>query len=175
MKVAKGEAVALFQRGLEAVALRCLVLKKIKNSKTPAIIMGNLNDSSHRVTTDIIMGKIPKKYPHEIKQKIWDSNDIQIKKSYKDVYFTHLNNSHYESLDHILISEESFHENPNRIGFIEYMHLYNAHLIDPALTDEEIPVWQSDHAQVVVSIKLEEKHQVWHNGFSQVPNGNNHR
>lgn len=178
MEVAKGEAVALFQRGLEAVALRCLVLKEIENSKTPAIVMGDLNDSPHSVTTDILMGKVPKKkYPYEIKQKIWDcilysTNDIQIKKSYKDVYFTHLHNSHYESLDHILISEEFFHENPNRIGFVEYMHLYNDHLIDPALTDEEIPIWQSDHAQVVVSIKLEERHPNWHNGYNH---GNNHR
>jgi hypothetical protein len=70
------------------------------------------------------------------------------------VYYTRLHDGHHESLDHILLSEEFSPTNPKRIGFFEYMRVFNDHLIDQKLANEEIPVWQSDHGQVIVSIEL---------------------
>jgi hypothetical protein len=77
-----------------------------------------------------------------------------IKRSHRDVYYTHLHDGHHESLDHILLSEEFSPTNPDRIGSFEYMRVLNDHLIDQKLANEEIPAWQSDHGQVIVLIEL---------------------
>jgi len=160
LETAKGEVKALIIRGIEAFALRVLVLGEIESNKNPVILLGDLNDSFHSITTDIISGKEPKKqYPLEVKQKIWDTllysaAEIQIKKSWRDVYYTNIHNGRYESLDHILVSQEFAGNNPQGIGVIEYMQLFNDHLLDYSYMDEKPDMVQSDHGQVVASIKL---------------------
>lgn len=157
---AAGSVRSLTLRACEAAALRWLILREIRHSETPLILLGDLNDGPHAVTSDILQGAHPQKnYPGEVKKKLWDillysCQDLQIRRSYKDVYYTHLHNSHYESLDSILVSQEFVNENPRHIGWVEYMRLYNDHLLDPSLGEEGIPVWQSDHGQVLVSIRM---------------------
>jgi endonuclease/exonuclease/phosphatase family metal-dependent hydrolase len=157
---ARGMARSLILRACEAAALRLLVLEEIRGTNTPLILMGDLNDATHAVTNDILQGRLPQRnFPAEVKKTLWDillysCSDLQARKSYKDVYYTHLHNSHYESLDHIFVSQEFVNENPAHIGFVEYMRLYNDHLLDPALTDELPPTEISDHGQPLVSIRL---------------------
>ncbi|MEI8094018.1 MAG: endonuclease/exonuclease/phosphatase family protein [Spirochaetales bacterium] len=159
---ARGMARSLILRACEAAALRLLVLAEIQDTNTPVILMGDLNDSTHSVTNDILQGRIPQRnFPQDVKKTLWDillysCADLQARKSYKDVYYTHLHDSHYESLDHIYVSQEFVNENPAHIGFVEYMRLYNDHLLDPALTDEPAPVEISDHGQPLVCIRLRE-------------------
>ena len=81
--------------------------------------------------------------------------DIQTRRSQRDVYYTHIHKGHFESLDQIMVSEEFVVQNPRRIGRVEYVRVFNDHLIDDTLSSEALPVWQSDHGQVVVSIELE--------------------
>lgn len=156
----KGLVRSLALRACEAAALRWLILQEISHTKTPVVLLGDLNDAAHAVTSDILQGKLPQKnYPLEVKFKLWDillysCGDLQVRKSYKDVYFTHLHNSHYESLDHIFVSQEFVNENPRCIGNVEYMKLFTDHLMDTALTDDHPPSHTSDHGQVVVSIRL---------------------
>jgi len=158
----RGMARSLILRACEAAALRLLVLSEIQGKNQPLVLMGDLNDATHSVTNDILQGRIPQRnFPAEVKKTLWDillysCADLQARKSYKDVYYTHLHDSHYESLDHIYVSQEFVNENPAHIGFVEYMRLYNDHLLDPALTDELPPAWLSDHGQPLVSIRLRE-------------------
>jgi len=155
-----GSVRSLVQRSCEAAALRYLILEEIQNSDTPLILMGDLNDASHAVTSELLQGnQAQKRYPDEVKAKLWDiflysCQDIQIRRSYKDVYYTHLHNSHYESLDHILVSQEFVNENPKHLGWVEYLRLYNDHLLDPALGEEDLPRYVSDHAQILVSLRM---------------------
>ena len=159
-ELARGQARSLVFRACEAAALRWIVLQTIRNSEIPLILLGDLNDSTHAVTSDIIQGDPPQRYyPIDVKKKLWDivlysCGDLQIRKSYKDVYYTHLHDSHYESLDHIFVSQEFVNENPRHIAAVEYMRLYNDHLLDPALTDELPRPWVSDHGAVVVGLKM---------------------
>jgi len=159
-EMARGQARALVFRACEAAALRSIVLHEIRHSETPLILLGDLNDSTHAVTSDILQGDHPQSYyPPEVKKKLWDillysCGDLQVRKSYKDVYYTHLHDSHYESLDHIFVSQEFVRENPRHIAAVEYMRLYNDHLLDPALTDEMPRPWVSDHGAVVVGLKM---------------------
>ena len=109
----------------------------------------------------MITGQPPwEKLKFEAKKKIWDVllysvKDIQARQSYGDFYYSHIYNGYYDSLDHILVSEEFVRANPNRIGQVTYVSVLNDHLIDETLSDEDRKEWQSDHGQIIASIRLE--------------------
>ena len=155
-----GKARSLIRRAAEATAVRCLLLDYLKGNNDSVIILGDINDTGHAVTSEIMSGSPPwRRIPFEKKLRVWDTllynvNDIQARQSYRDVYFTHIHNGHYESLDHILVSQEFVRQNPNHLGQVEYVKVLNDHLLDDTLTSDEIPTWQSDHGQVVATIRL---------------------
>lgn len=161
LEISKGQARSLLLRAVEANALRTILLQSLENRKTPVIVLGDLNDTHTSVTTQIISGQTPPRHwPVEHKKKLWDivlyhTKDIQARQSSTDVYYTHIHNGHYESLDHIMVSEELVKENPDRIGRVIFVRTFNDHIVDETLSEDEINPWQSDHAQVVASIELE--------------------
>jgi len=160
---ALGHARSLMIRAAETTALRHLLLDTLEGTDYPAIVMGDFNDDGGAVTSKIVTGSPPwRKLPMEVKREVWDVllynvKDIQARQSYRDVYFTHIHNGHYDSLDHILVSQEFVRENPRRLGYVEYVRVFNDHLIDETLSDEKIPYWKSDHGQAVVTIQLDEQ------------------
>lgn len=161
-EIARGEVHSLIHRSLESVALRALVLQEIENTRTPVVVMGDLNDSTSSVTTQILMGSAPKShYPLKVKLRIWDTllystTRLLVRKGFQDIYYTHLHDGSSECLDHVLVSEEFVEDNPKHIGSLEYVKILNDHLLDGNLTGEGMPCWQSDHGQVVASFRLEE-------------------
>ncbi len=162
---AKGEARSLLCRINEAINLRAVLLDKLKNRGCPVILVGDLNDTTTAVTTQIVSGNPPfRKWPIEVKKKIWDVvlyhvKNLQARKSMQDMYYTHVHNGHYESLDHILVSQEFLGENKNSDWAVEYVRVFNDHLVDSTLSDDEVNYWQSDHAQVVAIIEEKYKEQ----------------
>ncbi len=160
LDVAKAQMRSLILRASEATALRAILLNDLKDKTRPVIVMGDVNDTGLSVTTKMISGEPPhRRWPMDVKKRIWDvllyhSKDIQARKSYNDFYYTHIHNGHYESLDQIMVSEELVAENPNSLGRVTYVSLFNDHLLDETLTNDKIPSWKSDHGQVVVSIDL---------------------
>lgn len=161
MEQAIGKARSLIRRAAEATAVRCLLLDRLKGNNDPAVIVGDINDNGQAVTSEIMAGSPPwRTLPHEVKKSLWDVllynvKDIQARQSYQDVYYTHIHNGYYESLDHILVSQEFVRQNPAHIGIVEYVRVHNDHLIDDTLSDDKIPLWQSDHGQVTATIQLE--------------------
>jgi predicted extracellular nuclease len=161
---AKGQARSLICRINEAVNLRKILLDKLQNRQCPVILVGDLNDTHTAVTTRIISGEPPfRKWHIDVKRKIWDVllyhvKDLQSRKSLQDVYYTHIHNGHYESLDHVLVSQEFVSENRHAEWQVEYVRTFNDHLFDSTLSDDEVNNWQSDHAQVVVTIEELKKH-----------------
>jgi hypothetical protein len=158
---ALGHARSLMLRAAETTALRHLLLDVLDDTDLPVIVMGDFNDDGHAVTSQILVGSEPwRKLPLKVKQELWDVHlynvkDIQARQSYRDVYYTHLYNGHYDSLDHILVSQEFVRQNPQRLGFVEYVKVFNDHLIDETLSDDRPPLWESDHGQVMATIQLE--------------------
>jgi len=160
IEIGKGQARSLLLRAAEASALRTVLMDVLQNREHPVIVVGDLNDTHTSVTTRIISGDPPFRHlPMDKKMKIWDTllyhtKDIQARMSYSDVYYTHIHNGHYEALDHILVSQELVKENPNNIGRVGNVKVFNDHLLDETLSNDRLPNWQSDHAQVVVNIEL---------------------
>jgi predicted extracellular nuclease len=160
LTVAKGQARSLLLRASEAAALRTILMEVLQNRAHPVVVMGDLNDTHTSVTTRIISGDPPFRHlPMQKKLKIWDvllyhAKDIKARISYEDTYYTHIHNGHHEALDHIMVSEELVRENPDHIGRIGDIRVFNDHLIDETMSDDRIDIWKSDHAQVVVSIEM---------------------
>lgn len=161
MERAKGQARSLILRAAEAVALRLVLMEVLQNQDHPVIVMGDFNDGGLAVTSQLISGAAPQRnMESEQKQRIWDVllyhvKDIQARQSYGDFYYTHIHNGHYESLDHIMVSQELVAQNPHRVGRVVYVSVFNDHLMDETLSREPVPRWQSDHGQVVACIELE--------------------
>ncbi|MEL6671337.1 MAG: endonuclease/exonuclease/phosphatase family protein [Bacteroidota bacterium] len=158
--LANGQVRSLVRRAMEARALRELLMKELRDRNHPVIVLGDVNDTGMSVTTRVVSGEPPhRRFPNKVKREIWDTllyhvKDIQARQSYHDYYFSHIHNGHHEALDHIMVSQELVRENPKHIGSIGYVRMYNDHLVDETLTDERVPLWQSDHGQVVASIEL---------------------
>lgn len=161
--LARGQARALIRRSVEAAALREVLMDKLKHRNSPVILMGDINDSGLAVTSRMVSGEPPhRRFPTDVKRSIWDvllyqTRDIQARQSYRDMYYTHIHNGHYEALDHIMVSEELVRENPKHIGKVIYVANYNDHLIDNTLTNEKMRNWRSDHGQVVATIEVKSK------------------
>jgi predicted extracellular nuclease len=163
LEISKGKARALLLRASESNALRTILMDTLEHRDTAVVVLGDLNDTHTAVTTRIISGEQPPRYwPKEHKTKVWDTllyhaKDIQARQSSQDVYYTHIYNGHYESLDHIMVSQELVRENPKRIGRVVYVQSFNDHVIDQNFVSGSPNPCESDHAQVVATIELETK------------------
>lgn len=157
---AKGKVRSLLIRAAEAAALRTLLVQAMTGTERPTIVLGDANDSGDSVTTEILAGTPPwRQMPFEVKKKIWDvllydAKQAQGRRGNRDVTYTHIHNGDYESLDHVLVSQEFLHQNRDRLGAVEYVALFNDHLVDSTLSREPLPNWTSDHGQVAVTIRL---------------------
>jgi hypothetical protein len=78
------------------------------------------------------------------------------------LFCSHIHNGRYEVLDHILVSQEFVRSNPNHIGYVQFLQLFNDHLVDETLTEEKRDNIASDHGQVVVQLKIYPKDQPYH-------------
>ena len=160
---AKGQVRSLITRGLEATALRALLVEALQDTDHPVIVIGDCNDSDFSVSSRIIAGDPPwRKLQQECKRGIWDQvlyhvKNIQARQCYSNVYYTYIFNGQYESLDHILVSQHFVEMNPGNIGRVVYTSVFNDHLIDETLGHEITPRWQSDHGQVVASFEVVER------------------
>lgn len=158
---AMGHARSLMIRAAETTALRHILLEALQNRNDPVIVMGDFNDDGTAVTSTILYGSEPwRNLKREQKARLWDVHlynvkEIQARQSYRDVYYTHLHNGHYDSLDHVLVSQEFVRQNPQRLGYVEYVKVFNDHLVDDTLSDDRVSPWESDHGQVVTTIQLE--------------------
>jgi endonuclease/exonuclease/phosphatase family metal-dependent hydrolase len=61
---------------------------------------------------------------------------------------------HYENLDHILVSQEFYDRNPERIAEVSDLRYFNDHLVDSQRSDDRGDRIVSDHAQLVADVRL---------------------
>lgn len=172
-----GSLRSLVTRAAEATALRALLIEETQDKRHPIVLLGDLNDGLHSVTTDMVTGEVPfknyawlrkpgteERYSADenwtIKRRLWDVllysvEQLQSRRSLHSPIHTHIYGGRYESLDHILVSEEFYDQNPNRIGEVEYLHCFNDHLVDESIGGDQIVEQASDHAPLVVTIAVE--------------------
>ncbi|KAI9343055.1 hypothetical protein DFJ73DRAFT_523748 [Zopfochytrium polystomum] len=105
----------------------------------PTIVLGDLNDGTHAVTTEIVSGTVPfKRLPFDEKEPQWRSlfystHDVQARTADRDINYTYIHNGRYECLDNILVSNDLVRSNPSHIGYVQWVQYFNDHLIDQTL------------------------------------------
>ncbi|KAJ3072155.1 hypothetical protein HDU98_004127 [Podochytrium sp. JEL0797] len=93
----------------------------------PCIVMGDLNDITHAVSTEEILWRT----------LLYSAHDVQARTSDKDVNYTYIHNGRYEILDNILISNSLVRNNSSHIGYVQWVQCFNDHLIDQALAEDD--------------------------------------
>jgi predicted extracellular nuclease len=159
---ALGKARSLIRRAAEAAALRFLLLEEIVGNDQPVIVLGDLNDAARAVSTDIVMGDSPSRFwPRDrpVREAYWDrllysAYEINARQIGRDVSYSHIFNGRYETLDHILVSQEFYDRNPDRIGEVTDLRHFNDHLVDSQLSSDRPNRVVSDHGQLVAEIRL---------------------
>jgi len=129
---ALGALRSLVMRAGEALALRLKVIDLLHRTRLPLVLMGDLNDSPHSVTTQLIAAT---------SQVAWDKGagdnalfsawDVQGEAALRrDVAYSHIHQGYPEVLDQILVSEEFVATSRRALGDVRRVEVFNDHLFE---------------------------------------------
>ncbi|MBM9538431.1 endonuclease/exonuclease/phosphatase family protein [Desulfobulbus alkaliphilus] len=143
-----GHALSTIRRTAEALALRLLITEATKETNTPVVVLGDLNDGQESNTHDIITEQPLFLQPLSTGGRdtaLYSAQSLQQLRSLRDVYYTYIHQDVHGSLDHILVSEELYDNSRNRVWKIDRLDIFNDHLNDAKLRENE---GASDHGIV---------------------------
>jgi endonuclease/exonuclease/phosphatase family metal-dependent hydrolase len=126
-----GSTMSTIRRTVEAAALRFILTEKMKNNRTPVIVLGDVNDGQLSNTVNILTEQ-----PRYLVGGTMGGGDISLYtaqtlqeyRSSRDVYYTHIFQDMMESLDHVLVSEEFYDNSKRRLWVFDGMTVNNDHL-----------------------------------------------
>jgi Endonuclease/Exonuclease/phosphatase family len=147
-----GAALATIRRTAEAAALRVLLTSVLKGSKTPVIVLGDVNDGQHSNTVNILTEQ-PKYLVGDARggadNGLYTAQTLQELRDSRDVYYTHVHQDLRESLDHVLVSEQFYDHSRNRLWLFDGLMINNDHLND----EDHRRTGTGDHGVVKVSFR----------------------
>jgi predicted extracellular nuclease len=151
-----GLARATIVRASEAAALRHLILQEMARTRTPVIVLADLNDTPDAASTQIVCGASPHEgKDFDEKKAFWDTvlyPTFRIAGQRSSSIHTHIFNGDRDILDHILVSEEFYSRNRHRIGTVVRHGVVNEHLRDTDAIPK--PPGSSDHGIPWAEIRL---------------------
>lgn len=151
---------SLIRRATEALGLRYLLTDTMQGKREPVVMMGDFNDVATAVTTQLVMG-LGRSGKNGYDDRLFESYRIQSRRDpTRDVGFTHMHEGNYETIDHVLVSEDFNPASRFAIGEVLDVTYINDHVV---LTQPE----GSDHGAVLVRIRLFD--QPRDNGDSALP------
>jgi len=121
---------SLILRGAEAAAMRCHLVDLLKRTSLPLVMMGDFNDSTRSVTTQMIAATAEVAYDKGARDvALFNAYDVQGENALKkDVAYTHVHQGSPEVLDQILVSEEFVHGSRFSLGDVRRVDYFNDHL-----------------------------------------------
>lgn len=126
-----GSAISTIRRTAEAAALRFILSEQMKQTRTPVIVIGDINDGQHSNTANILTEQ-PKFLVGDSMGggdvSLYTAQTLQEYRTSRDVYYTHIHQDVMESLDHILVSEEFYDNSRRRLWMFDGMTVNNDHL-----------------------------------------------
>jgi endonuclease/exonuclease/phosphatase family metal-dependent hydrolase len=123
---------SLIMRAGEALALRLKVVELLHRTHLPLIVMGDLNDSPHSVTTQLIAATTQAAYDKGARDSaLYSAWDVQGEGALRrDVAFSHIHQGYPEVLDQVLVSEEFVATSRRAIGDVRRVDVFNDHLFE---------------------------------------------
>lgn len=121
---------SLLMRAGEALALRLKVVELLHRTRLPLILMGDLNDSPHSSTTQLIAATSQVNYDTGARDhalfNAWDAQgEFGLR---RDVAYSHIYQGMPEILDQIFVSEELVPDSRASIGDVRRVEVFNDHL-----------------------------------------------
>lgn len=150
---ALGSLRSLIMRGAEALAVRLRVVEMLHRTREPLVMMGDLNDSPHSVTTQLVANTSQVAYDRgAYDSALFSAWDVQGDSALRrDVAFSHIHQGYPEVLDQILVSEEFTAKSRRAIGEVKRVEVFNDHLFEGRSRAK------SDHGFVRALIRWEQQ------------------
>ena len=121
---------SLLMRAAESLALRLKVVELLHRTQTPLVLMGDLNDGPHSVTTQLIAATTSAAYDRGARDTaLYNAWDVQVGAALRrDVAYSHIHLGFPEVLDQVLVSEEFVAGQRHSIGDVLRLDVFNDHL-----------------------------------------------
>lgn len=143
---------SLLMRAAEAAALRRVVvgITARQGQSEPLVLLGDLNDSPHAVTTQMIAATQAVAYDKGARDTaLYHAWDVATEPALKrDMAYSHVHQGWPELLDQIWVSEEFVAGSRFAIGDVRRVEVFNDHL------HESRERWRSDHGFVRALLRL---------------------
>lgn len=126
-----GAAVSTIRRTAEAAAMRVLLNQVLKNTNSPVIVMGDINDGQGSNTQNVLTGQ-PSYLFGDARgggdTALYSAQIMQEFRDTRDVLYTYSHLGMKESLDHVLFSQEFYDQSKKRRWAFDGLTVANDHL-----------------------------------------------
>ena len=141
---------SLVMRGAEAAALRGIVLRLVQRTRDPLILLGDMNDGPHSVTSQMVAATQAVAYDRQARDTaLFHAYDVQTEPGLKrDMAYSHVHQGWPEILDQIWVSEEFVPSSRFAAGDVRRVEYFNDHL------QESRERFRSDHGFVRALLRL---------------------
>lgn len=148
--VARAHLRSLMTRAAEAAALRGVITDILHHRNEPLILMGDLNDGPHAVTTQMVAATADVAYNRQaMDTALFNAYNIQTGATLlRDVAYSHIHQGFAEVLDQIFVSEEFLPDSRFNLGDVRRVDYFNDHL------NEGHNRTRSDHGFVRALLRL---------------------
>lgn len=121
---------SLYMRAAEAAALRIFIIQTLKNTRHPLILLGDMNDVTDSVTTQLLAETSEVVYDKSMRDVVlFDAARVQTSYGWlKDVAYTHLHQGMPEVIDQLFVSEEFVIDSKFALGQVLRVDYFNDHL-----------------------------------------------
>ena len=128
--LARAQVRSLVMRATEAAALRMLVVQRLLDTREPLVLMGDLNDGPHSMTSQIVAATQSIAFDRSARDiALFHAPEVQSDPSIRrDFAYSHLHQGWPDVLDQIWVSEEFVASSKFASGDVRRVEFFNDHL-----------------------------------------------
>ncbi|TXD98160.1 endonuclease/exonuclease/phosphatase family protein [Psychrobacter frigidicola] len=121
---------SLCMRAAEAASIRMSIIQRLKHTREPLILLGDMNDVTGSVTTQLMTETGEVNYDKSMRDvALFDAARVQARYGWmKDVAYTHIYQGMPEVIDQLFVSEEFLSDSKFALGQVERVDYFNDHL-----------------------------------------------
>ena len=121
---------SLCMRASEAASIRMTIIERLRHTREPLILLGDMNDVTGSVTTQLMTETGEVNYDKSMRDvSLFDAARVQARYGWmKDVAYTHIYQGMPEVIDQLFVSEEFLPESKFALGYVERVDYFNDHL-----------------------------------------------
>ena len=121
---------SLCMRAAEAASIRMSIIERLRHTREPLILLGDMNDVTGSVTTQLMSETGEVNYDKGMRDvALFDAARVQDRYGWmQDVAYTHIYQGMPEVIDQMFVSEEFLLDSKFALGHVERVDYFNDHL-----------------------------------------------